>query len=140
MPNPVDEPSISLPAGAMVGLALGVPAAMGLVWWLVARVGPWSDAFAWAGVCGAAVTAAATLAGTLIIGPWKRHPVHHWMSLWLAGVVVRLLLAPVLAYLLYSAAPLGLAPFGLSIGLTYLLTILSEAALLSRHLQRVLPI
>ena len=121
-----------------MGVAIGVPAALGLLWWMAATLGPWPEA-AWAGVGGAGVTAAATLAGTLIMGPWKRHPVHHWMTMWLAGVVVRVLVAPILAFLLYSAAPLGLAPLGLSIGLTYLMTILSEAALLSRHLQRVLP-
>jgi len=133
------EPSIGLPAGWMLAIAIGVPALLGAVWWVTCTVGPWSSEVATAGVAGAAVTAVAAVAGTLIIAPWKVQPIGLWMTLWLAGVVVRLLIAPVLTFLLYSATSLRLVPLGCAVGLTYLATLLVEAAMLSRYLNRMLP-
>ena len=67
----------------------------------------------------------------------KRLMMSEWATMWLAATVLRLLLTPVAAYVLYSAAPLSLTPLMLSVGGTYLVVLLVEAAFLALHVKRV---
>jgi hypothetical protein len=137
--NHQPEPVVSLPTAAMLAVGILVPLLAGGTWWLAATLGPWTAAAALAGLAGAAATAVATIVSTLVIGPWHERPVSLWMSIWLGGTVVRLLLTPALAFLLYSAAPLSPTALAGSVGITYLVTLLSEVAVIARHLRRVMP-
>jgi hypothetical protein len=93
------------------------------------------------GVLGTAVVAAFALAGIILIRPWRDRPVSEWMTWWLALTVFRVLLTPVGAWVLYSAASSGLNPkaFALAVGLTYLTTVVAEALVVSVHLRCSLP-
>jgi hypothetical protein len=46
------------------------------------------------------------------------------------------MLAPLGTFLVYSATPLDATALGIAVGLTYLVTLLCETALLARHLAR----
>jgi hypothetical protein len=113
-----------------------VPATIGLAWWLVASALGFGPERALAGLAGAGVTLVCTVGSMVAIGPWVVRPVGIWMTLWLAGTVIRLLLAPLGTFLLYSATPLDAPALGISVGLTYLLTLLCEAAVLARYMSR----
>lgn len=119
-----------------------VPAAAlvtGLAWYAVTRlVGPWQDA-ALTGLMGAIVVAAVAAVSVVAMTPWKRRPMADWMSWWLAGTVVRLLVTPACAFLLYSAARLEAEPLALSVATAYLVTVLTETAVLARHVGRQSP-
>ena len=61
-----------------------------------------------------------------------------WISCWIGGSILRLLLIPAATYLLYSATSLNATALALSVGLTYVVTLFAEAAVLALHVQRTL--
>ncbi|MHC4989956.1 MAG: hypothetical protein ACYTGC_03155 [Planctomycetota bacterium] len=133
-----NEPCLALPTGTLLAIAVAVPALLGAAWWLGAGLIGRPEA-ASAGVAGAAVTATATLLGTLVMTPWITRPIGLWTSIWMAGTVVRLLLAPLGTILLYSATPLDATSLAIAVGATYLVTLLTEAGVLARFIDRALP-
>lgn len=131
-----DEPVVALPTAALIATTMLIPATTAIVWWAVAALAGTTAPVALAGPLGAGVAGLAALASLLAIGPWKTRPLGLWMSFWLAGALVRLLLTPLLAYLIYSAARLDASALGIAVGATYLLTLLSETAVLSGCMRR----
>ncbi len=87
-----------------------------------------------AGVAGTAVVLVMVLAGIAILMPWKRRESADWMLWWMGATVFRVLVTPIAAYLLYSAPFAGweARPFALAVGLAYLATLFTEAAILAR--------
>ena len=130
-----NEPTIALPTGRMV-VTVGVLAtATAAVWMAVtALLGRPADLAA--GPAGATLVAGITIAGVLAMRPWKTRPIGDWMTWWLAALVGRLLLTPLLAYLLYSATPFGLVPLMLSVAVTYVIVQVGEASALAVYLKR----
>lgn len=138
------ETRVSLPTRKMV---LGVIAPL-LVFaggWCIAAVtgaiGPWNGAIFRSGMIGAVSVTVVALAGVFIMTPWKARAVADWMTMWLGSTVFRLLVTPVVVYLLYSAASQELAakPLVLSVASTYFVTLLAEAVILTTHIRRSLP-
>ena len=62
-----------------------------------------------------------------------------WMTFWLAGTVVRLLITPAGAFLLYSATPLGTAGLWLGIVVSYAATLVGETRVYAAHMRRFSP-
>jgi len=130
------EPVAALPARRMVltvtASTLATIAAWAAVTALLGRTETIAPAAA-----GAALVAGVSILSLLAIRPWKPREMGTWANLWLAALVGRLLLTPAFAYLLYSAAPLSLTPLMLSVGVTYVIVQISEAAALAAHLKQV---
>ncbi len=130
------EPTFTLPTGRLLVTVCAVAAAAAAAWTFVtALLGP-PDTIA-AGFAGATVVAVVTIGSVLAIRPWKRRPVSAWTTLWLAALIGRLVLTPAIAYLLYSATPLGLMPLMLSVAVAYVVVQISEAAALASSLKRI---
>ncbi|MHC4218026.1 MAG: hypothetical protein ACYSU7_06165 [Planctomycetota bacterium] len=131
------EPTLALPTGRMLVSIVATSVAAVLAWSVVAWVvAPRREVFA-AGGAGAAVVAAVTILGVLVIRPWQIRPVGDWINWWLGAMVLRLLLTPVVAYLLYSATALSLTPLMLSVAATYVVVQVSEATVVAHYLKRV---
>lgn len=128
---PADEPTMRFPTARMLGaVVLGGAAAVGVMY-LAALVPNWRIVFSADVIWGAVVVVAVAAVTTLAMTPWMQRPMSSWMTMWLGGTVMRLLLTPVAGFLLYSAALPDRTAFGLSIGLSYLLTLLAEAGVLA---------
>ena len=134
------EPIIALPIGRMVGSIVGLSGLTYVGWLAVVWLGGFGiDAVA-AGLAGSALVAAVGVAAALLMRPWRPRPVSSWMTWWLAGIVGRLLVTPVVAYLLYSATSLSGTALGLAIVFSYFLALLAEWVVLDRHINKVLPV
>ena len=127
----VNEPSLKLPTWRLVitGVVTAFVVAVG---WAVMAPGVYMAE----GAVGAATVAVLSILSLLAMGPWKTRPVSTWTTAWLAALVARLFITPALAFVLYSAAPLSLAPLMLSVAATYVIVQISEAAALSLYLKR----
>ena len=129
------EPTIALPTGRLVLTVCAAATATASAWIAVtALLGRPADLAA--GPAGAALVAGITIAGVLTMRPWKTRPIGDWMTLWLAALVGRLLLTPLLAYLLYSATQFGLVPLMLSVAVSYVIVQIGEASALAVYLKR----
>lgn len=138
MPNPAttalaNEPVITLPAALVYGV-IAVAGAIACGCWMMATwllghgtttvmAGPWA----------AAAVVIAGLAGAAVMGPGKPRRVGDWMTRWLASTVVRLLLTPILTFVLYSATSLEPVALTLAVAVTYLVVLLAEAWFLARY-------
>jgi hypothetical protein len=114
--------AVLLAGAAAVGVAAGVAAIVG--------------AAAWAAASGAATAAAVALLGTFILRPAVARPASDWMTLWLAATVVRLLLTPLAALLLYSALSPPGRGFLLSVAGSYFACLAVETVILARSAGR----
>ena len=140
------EIRVALPTGMMI---LGVVAPLLLFaagWCLAALIGVFgpgkSDGGVFmSGLIGAISVAIVAFAAVFIMTPWKTRAIADWMTMWLAATGFRLLVTPVVVYLLYSAASRELAvkPLVLSVASIYFVTLLTEAVILTNHIRRSLP-
>lgn len=130
-----EEVTIRLPAEAMFTAFFAVVFLIVVCWCVLAVVGwqPWS--VVGAGLLGALAAVVVGGGGLLILKPWNPRRAGDLAMLWLASTVVRVLLTPLLALLLYSAAHPPIYPFVLGAGTAYLAILFSETALVSRHLR-----
>ena len=133
-----DQP-VTLPGTALMVALAGASAVTGGVWALVAAIlGKPAPVIIVGPVAAAAVTAC-TVAGVMVLMPWKPRPISMWINMWLAQTVARLIVTPVVAFLLYSAARLPTWPLIMAIGLIYLTAVTSEAGVLAMYLKRLRP-
>jgi hypothetical protein len=127
---------IAWPTAHLLGTVTAVALVACLAWTIAVWLGPWGADVAVAGLTGVGIVAVLTAASLLMLQPWKTRPISTWLNLWLAGTVMRLLAVPAVTFVLYSAAPLSAGALILGVGLTYVLTLLAEAAVLARHVGR----
>jgi len=130
------EPVTALPTLRMVLTVIGAGLATIAGWTAVTMLTGRTSTIVPAAAGVTLVTGISTLS-LLAIGPWKPREMGTWANLWLAALVGRLLLTPALAYLLYSATPLSLTPLMLSVGVTYVVVQVSEAAAVAASLKRI---
>jgi hypothetical protein len=132
---------IRLPVGALLGVVITAPALVAVACWIIDMTWSLGGQVANAGLAGAVGVGLVAIGGVLIMTPWKPRAMADWMTMWLGATVFRLLLTPVLVYLLYSAASPALAvkPLVLSVASTYFAALLAEAAILASHIRRFLP-
>ncbi len=137
-PQPTSkEPTIALPTARTVGSIVGLSALTAVGWLAVVWVGEFGSKAGTAGVAGAAVVAVVSIAAALMMRPWRPRLLSSWVSWWLGGILVRLLVTPAAAYLLYSATSLSGTPLLLSVATTYVIVQCGEAAVLALHIKRV---
>ncbi len=134
--RPHQELVLAWPGWRLIGTIAGVAALSASAWLAAPRLGPWDAEVAVAGVAGAVLVGALAIVVLLAVWPWKMRPMSTWMNLWLGGTVLRLLLIPAATYLLYSATSLSATALALSVGLTYVLTLFAEAAVLALYVRR----
>ncbi len=132
--TPVSLPTSRL-LGAVVGTSMGVGAVWAAIAWGIGR----SGMEILAGPAGAAVVAVAGGAGLMAIMPWRKRLLSLWISIWLGQTLVRMILAPSLAYLLYSAASFPGPSLWLAVGSTYVIAVFVEAGILARFLKTLSP-
>ena len=148
-PNPQAIPTAStgetphaLPTRLLLWtIVAGVLVVAGL-WSAIVTIGPWGREAFTSGMAGIGLTAIMILVGVLVMTPWKPRLSMDWMTMWLGGTVFRILATPVAAFVLYSAASpwLAMKPFGLSVAVTYLVALFTEAAVLTQHFRRRFPV
>ncbi len=131
------EPTLPLPTRRMLLTVAVASAATTLAWIAVASVVMPRREILATGAAGAAVVAAVSALGVLVIRPWRTRTVSAWTTAWLGATVLRLVVTPVVAYVLYSATALSLTPLMLSVAVTYVVVQVSEAAAVALHLKRV---
>ena len=136
--RPHQELVLAWPGWRLIGTIAGVAALSASAWLAAPRLGPWDAEVAVAGVAGAVLVGALAIVALLAVWPWKMRPMSTWMNLWIGGTVLRLLLIPAATYLLYSATSLSATALALSVGLTYVLTLFAEAAVLALYVRRAL--
>lgn len=129
-------PAITLPSAMLLTVVPLTALIVGLLWYIfvISTSGDVSNAVA--GPAGAGVVAIVALLSVLVMTPWKARPMDLWMTFWLAGTVVRLLITPLGAFLLYSATPLPANALALAVALAYLVTVLTESVVLARHVRK----
>jgi hypothetical protein len=134
--NQSREPVTALPTLrllATVGCA-GVAAA-GI--WAGAVVATGRTGLVAEGAAGAGLVALVSAASILAIRPWRPRAMGDWAGPWLGGILLRLLVTPAVAWLVYSATPLSPVPLLLSVALAYMIVQISEAATVALYLKRV---
>lgn len=78
-----------------------------------------------------------TLLGWVIVAPWKSRPAVDWITIWLAGTVIRLLLTPLASVAIYSLAPCGSREqFVGAVGACYFATVLCEVGMIAASQKR----
>ena len=90
----------------------------------------------WAGLMGAAVVLVVCVLGVLAMAPWRARTASTWMTFWLAGTVLRMLAAPALTFLLYSATPLNAVALTLAVAVAYLIVLLTETVTIAHSVSR----
>jgi len=111
------------------------------VWAGLTAIGPWGCEAFTSGMVGIGLSAVMTMAGVMVMSPWKPRLSMDWMTMWLGGTVFRILATPAAAFVLYSAASpwLAMKPFGLSVAVTYMVALFTEATVLTQHFRRRFP-
>ena len=129
------EPLIRLPSGVMFTVFGVIVLLIAACWLLLAWSGsqPWP--VAGAGLLGALASVVVGGAGLLIVKPWNPRRAGDLALLWLGSTVVRVLVTPLLALVLYFAAYPPIYPFVLGAGTAYLAILLSETALVTLHMR-----
>ena len=131
------EPTIALPTGRMVWSIVGLSILTAVGWMAVVWIGRLGNEAGTAGVAGAAIVAVVSVAASLLMRPWRPRLLSWWVSWWLGGILIRLLITPAAAYLLYFATSLSGTPLMLSVATTYVIVQCGEAAVLALHIKHV---
>jgi hypothetical protein len=131
-----NDPTLAMPTGRIVVGILLAAALAGSGWVGVALALKQPAGVQTAGLMGAAVVALVAVLGVLAMTPWKVRPIGSWMTLWLAGTVVRMLATPAFTFLLYSAVPQNAMALTLSVAVAYLTVLLTETAIIAWHVKK----
>jgi len=130
------EPTIALPTRRLLLVSAAAAMIVGGGWFGVSMLAGFALADSMAGVYGAAIAIVAMTAGLLAVGPWVARPISLWMTLWLGAMMVRFIIAIVLAWLLYSASPASPWALLAGVGGAYFAALLSEVVVLAGCMRR----
>ena len=130
------EPIAALPTGTMLAAACGGAITTAVLWGLALLVIPAAQGTLPTALAAIGLVLVIYIATTMMITPWKPRRMGDWMTFWLAATVVRLLVTPVAAWVLYSAALLEVRPFGLAVALCYVLCLFLETGTIAWFLNR----
>jgi hypothetical protein len=136
-----NELVLALPTSRLLTAVVLAAALTGATWVGVCLILHQSSEVQSAGLIAAAVVAMVSVAGILAMMPWRARPISSWMTLWLAGMVIRMLAVPAITFLLYFAAPApgssgssgGAAALALAVAAAYLVVVLTEAIVVAVH-------
>jgi hypothetical protein len=130
-PPPGRGPSVRLP-GRGLWIGWGAVSALAITFWLVATVHPEQGS----GLLGSGLAIAVMGGGLFILKPWLPRHASDLPTAWLSGAVVRVLVLPAAAFLLYFAIRPMAMPFVLGIVTVYLALLCVEVGLLALALHR----
>lgn len=129
---------MSLPTGSLLATVVAVPFLVASGYAIAVLAGPWSEDLLIAALAGAGVVALASVVGVLVMTPWATRPMSLWMTFWLGATVVRLLLTPLLAFVVYSATSLDSTSLILALAIAYFCTLMGEAAVIAASVRQAL--
>jgi len=129
---------ISVAGKPLFAVCVAIPLVSGAAWAALAPGLGYDRSVTLSGPLGAGVVLVVSMLALLVVSPWVRRPASMQMTMWLAGTVVRFFVTPLLAFLLYSAAPLDGKALTLAVGGVHLVTLITEAAVMSRLLGRAI--
>ena len=130
------EPTFALPTVRLL-MSVALSAALAGAGWVAVTLALGQPAdVQWAGLMGAVVVLIVGLLGVLAMAPWRARPASTWMTLWLAATVLRMLAAPALTFLLYSATPLNAVALTLAVAVAYLIVLLTETVTIALSVSR----
>ncbi|MCZ6836727.1 MAG: hypothetical protein O7G85_13200 [Planctomycetota bacterium] len=127
-----------MPTKRLIVAVLVGAIASSLIWMLVVSIASLSRQTMLAGPVGAGLVAFTTLLGILVMSPWQTREISLWWTMWLASMVLRLLLTPALAFLLYSATSFSPEAMCLAVAASYFLTLGAEVVVIQNHVSSVL--
>lgn len=132
------DPVTALPAARLVAWSSGAAALAGLAWFGIALIAGFGSGDALVGLWGAAIAAVAMAVGLLVMAPWIARPISMWMTLWLAGTLVRFAIGLGLSWVLYSAT--SVSPWALLAGAggCYVVALVTEVIVLAGFVNRTL--
>lgn len=108
--------------------------AAGLAWSLLAPLAGWEG---WRlGMAAVASVVPVALLGWMVTAPWRPRAAIDWITIWLAGTVIRLLLTPLAAISLYSLTPCDTRQFVGALGGVYFAVLLAEVGSIALSLPR----
>lgn len=103
-------------------------------WSLLAPLAGWEG---WPlGVNAFAGVVPVAMLGWLVTAPWRPRAAIDWITIWLAGTVIRLLLTPVAAISLYSLTPCDTRQFVGALGAVYFAVLMAEVGSIALSLPR----
>jgi len=123
---------LTIPWLAIPLVMILVSAAFAAIWSLCAPLIGWTG---WQmAIRGPIAVLPIALLGWFVLAPWRPRSALDWMTIWLAGTVIRLLLTPLASLALYSAAPCDTGQFVAAVGGCYFAVVLSEVGMIILHL------
>ena len=135
-PAGLDGPVRTMPVMGLLLSVLGVGLLCGLLMLLLGQLMDLEARTVLSGIEGIGVVLAGGFTSIIVLAPWKPRTVGTWMTLWLASTVIRLLVTPLLGFLIYSATRPEPVPYVLCLAGAYLLTLVTEVWAISRSLHR----
>ncbi len=130
------EPIMPLPARPMFAAAVAGGVTTVLLWLAGASLFESMQAGLPTALAGVGTVLAIYLATTAMLTPWKPRRMGDWMTFWLGVTVLRLMVTPVAAWVLYSAALRDVRTLGLAVALSYVLCLFLETGTLAWFLNR----
>lgn len=74
----------------------------------------------------------------LALTPWTRRPISTLAALWMGATLIRLVVTPVGAYLLYLSTPSAPKALALAVGLGYVIQLFAEASAIAAGMAKAL--
>jgi len=130
------EPVMPLPAGPMFAAATLGGIATIVLWFAGSALFESMQGVLPTALAGIGTVVAIYLATTAMLSPWKARRMGDWMTFWLGATVVRLMVTPIAAWVLYSAALRDVRTLGLAVALSYVLCLFLETGTLAWFLNR----
>jgi hypothetical protein len=90
------------------------------------------------GCYGILLTWAVAALSTLVLTPWTARPISTLAALWMGSTLVRLLVTPAGAYLLYLSSPSAPKALALAVGLGYFVQLMTEASSIAAGMAKAL--
>ncbi len=113
---------------------VAAPLALAILWSLCAPLWGWEG---WQmAIRGLIVIVPIAIVGWLCTAPWRLRPAMDWITIWLVGTVIRLLLTPIACLALYSQAPCDKSQFVAAVGACYFAVVLEELGMIALTLPR----
>lgn len=74
----------------------------------------------------------------LVLTPWTARPISTLAALWMGSTIIRLLVTPAGAYLLYLSSPSAPKALALAVGLGYFVQLMTEASSIAAGMAKAL--
>jgi len=126
-------PPLAMRWGMVVAAMVGAAGLFGCAWGMIAPRGGW---IGWPLVTRLVpLVLGIAVLGWLVAMPWRPRPAVDWVTVWLGGMVARLLLTPLACFGLYSIFPCDVTQFIAATGGCCFAVVLAEVGMIAATLQ-----